>query len=65
MNAMVCWDNPYEKDPSLVQDPARVEMLVRGQEKINWPFDVMLSQDGGDFILVRRAISDRALKWEC
>ena len=56
-------DNPYEKNPAMVQDPARVEMLVRGQEKINWPFDVMLSQDGGDFILVRRAISDRAVKW--
>ena len=56
-------NNPYEKNPAAVQDPARVEMLVRGHEGINWPFDVMLSQDGGDFILVRRTISDRAVKW--
>jgi hypothetical protein len=53
----------YELNPVAVQDPARIEMLVRGHEGMNWPFGVMLSQDGADFILTRRTIADRAVKW--
>lgn len=53
-------DNPYQNNPPPVQDPRRVEKLIRGHEKIKWPFSTLLSQDGGDFILVRRTISDRA-----
>jgi hypothetical protein len=56
-------DNPYEKNPSPVQRPDRIEMLIRAHEKMNWPFSAILSQDGGDFILVRRTIADRARKW--
>ena len=32
------FDNPYERNPSPVQRPERVEMLIRGHEKMNWPF---------------------------
>jgi hypothetical protein len=56
-------NSPYEQNPVAVQDPARIEMLVRGHDGMNWPFGVMLSQDGADFILARRTIADRAVKW--
>lgn len=56
-------NNPYEENSPEIQDPARVELLIRAHEKNKWPFDIILSQDGGDFILVRRTIANRALKW--
>jgi hypothetical protein len=56
-------DDPYEKNPAAVQDPARVEFILRGQERFNWPFEAMLAQEGADFIPARRTIAERALKW--
>jgi hypothetical protein len=56
------WD-PYERDPVDVQDPKRIEYLIRAHEKTGWPFSAMLSQDGGDFILVKRTVANRARAW--
>jgi len=56
------WD-PYDKHPSDDQDPARIELLVRSHEKMNWPFSCFLSQDGGDFLPVKRTIANRIHKW--
>jgi len=58
----ILWD-PYERAPADAQDPERIEFLVRAHEKIGWPFSAMLSQDGGDFMLVKRTIANRARAW--
>lgn len=58
----ILWD-PYERNPSDVQDPKRIEFLIRAHEKIGWPFESILSQDGGDFMLVKRTIANRARAW--
>ena len=46
-----------------IQDPARVEMLIRAYEKIKWPFSTFLSQDGNDFTLAQRVLADRTKNW--
>jgi hypothetical protein len=56
-------NNPYDINPPSVQDPMRIELLIKGHDEINWPFETMLSQDGADFILARRTIAERAVKW--
>ncbi len=58
----ILWD-PYERNPADVQDPQRIESLIRAHEKTGWPFSAMLSQDGGDFMLVKRTIANRARAW--
>lgn len=58
----ILWD-PYERNPADVQDPKRIEFLIRAHERIRWPFSAMLSQDGGDFMLVKRTIANRARSW--
>ena len=58
----ILWD-PYERNPADVQDAQRLEFLIRAHEKIGWPFSAMLSQDGGDFMLVKRTIANRARAW--
>jgi hypothetical protein len=58
----ILWD-PYERNPSDLQDAARIEFLIRAHEKTGWPFKAMLSQDGGDFMLVKRTIANRARAW--
>jgi hypothetical protein len=58
----ILWD-PYDRNPADVQDPERIEYLIRAHEKTGWPFSAMLSQDGGDFMLVKRTIANRARAW--
>jgi fibronectin type 3 domain-containing protein len=52
----------YDPSPDWTM-PDRVELLIRAHEKMKWPFNSILSQDGSDFTLAWRNVADAVHQW--